>query len=365
MKKLLAVTLPLLALLVGVAGFASLRASKPKASPVDVAEKIWNVATQQAQPQRLSPSLTLYARVDSNRVSTLSAAINADVLAVPALEGARIKQGDLLVKLDAREAQLLLVQRQAALAEIRSDLENELQRYENNRRQLVHEQQLLELTGRDVARAAQLATRDMGSAARLDEARQAQARQAMAVANRRLAIDEHKSLKAALLARLQLANAQLQRAQLDLQRTLVKAPFDGRIADILVSVGNRVQPATPLLKLIDTANLELRAQIPGRHLATVRNELHNGHYIQALARVDGALIRATLRRLSAEVKRGSGGADALFELTRSDAEKLELGRTIELELSPGSCRKCHPLSRPQHCMVQILFTCYESSACTA
>jgi len=333
MKKFLTLLLPVLVLLAGAGGFAALRASKPKAHPLEVAETIWNVTTQPAVVQRLSPSLTLYAQVDSNRLSTLSASVSADVRAVPALEGARVSMGELLVELDDREARLALAQRQAAVDEIRADRANEQQRYDNNRRQLLNEQRLLRLIGRDVERANKLATRDMGSAARLDEARQSQARQAMAVTKRELAIAEHSTLKAALDARLNLANAQLQRAQLDLERTRITAPFAGRISEVQVSVGNRVQPGTPLVRLVDTANLELRAQIPSRHLATVRDELQRGSLLQARATVDGHSIQAVLKRLSAEVKQRSGGADAIFEINDGQSEQLELGRTVELHLS--------------------------------
>ena len=333
MNKALAIVLPILVLLAGAGGFAALRASKPQARPVEVTEKIWNVTVQPAVAQRLSPSLTLYARVDSNRVSTLSAALSADVLAVQALEGARVEQGELLVELDDREARLTLAQRQASLDEIRPELVNEQHRYETNRRQLVHEQQLLSLIGRDVERANKLMSRDMGSAAHLDEAKQSQARQAMAVTQRKLAIAEHASIKAALQARLNFAEAQLQRAQLDLERTRITAPFSGRVSSVQVSVGNRVQPTAPLLRLIDTANLELRAQIPSRYLATVRYALQHGEAIHARTTVDGRTITALLKRLSAEVKQNSGGADAIFEIADGQAEQLELGRTVELHLS--------------------------------
>jgi len=333
MKKTLKIVLPILVLLAGVGGFFVLFVSKPNAQPVDVTEKVWNVTVLSAKSQRLSPSLTLYARIDSQRVSTLSATLSADVLSVPALEGSSVEQGDLLVELDDREARLVLAQRQAALDEISHDLANEQQRYENNRSQLVHEQQLLKLIARDVERASQLATRDMGSAAGLDEAKQSYARQSMAVSQRQLSITEHSNLKAIWQARADNARAQLERAQLDLQRTRISAPFSGRVSTVEVSAGNRVQAGVPLLRLIDYANLELRAQLPTRHLATVRNALSQGRVIEARSTVDNRSIFAVLKRLSAEVKQGSGGADAIFEIKEGQAQNLELGRTVELHLS--------------------------------
>ncbi len=322
--------LPLVLLLAGAGGLAALALTRPEPGPLQAREKVWVVAVAPARPQTLSPSLTLFARVDSPRAATLTAAVNADVLEVMALEGREVHSGELLVRLDELDARLSLVQREADVAELKAELDSELRRHENDRAALVHELSLLELARRDVARAQNLATRDLGSAARLDEARQAEARQALSVDSRRTAIDEHASRRSALLARIARAEALVEMSRLDLERTRVRAPFTGRIAAVQIATGDRVRSGDRLLSMFDASALELRAQVPTRYLARLRESLASRRPVTALARVDGREVRATLDRLGAEVERGRGGADALFTVDSASGQGLELGRTVEL-----------------------------------
>jgi multidrug efflux pump subunit AcrA (membrane-fusion protein) len=325
--------LPILLLALGAGGLAALALTQPQPQPLEAREKAWIVKVASAEPRTLSPILTLYARVDSPRAATLRAPVTADVLEVPALEGAEAAQGSVLVRLDDRDAQFIVSQREADVAEAEAELARELSRHANDRRALEHEKRLLELARREVERAEQLATRDLGSASGLDASRQAEARQALAVDDRRTAIAEHTSRKAALDARLARARALLSRAALDLQRTRVTAPFGARIASVQVAPGDRVRAGDALLTLFDAERLELRTQIPTRYLPVLRESLSARRTIRARAEVDGETVIAVLDRLGAEVTRGRGGTDALFTIEEPSRPTLELGRTLELAVS--------------------------------
>lgn len=307
--------------------------SRPKPPAVEIQEKVWIVAVMSARPQRLNPSLTLYARVESPRSATLRAAINADVIEVPAREGDNATAGDLLVKLDPSDVQWQLAQREADVAELRAEIDNEDLRVATDRAALRHESTLAELAQRAVERAERLATRDLGSAALLDEAKQEAARQSMSMDNRRFAIAGHKSRIAALHARLARAQSLQAMAQKDLQRTQIRAPFDARIAAVSVAPGDRMRIGDPLADVFDPQTIELRAQVPNGYLASLRAGLQTGHPASANAMVDNAGVRARLDRLSARIEPGRAGADALFSVDQEAANTLELGRTVQLSVS--------------------------------
>jgi multidrug efflux pump subunit AcrA (membrane-fusion protein) len=132
----------------------------------------------------------------------------------------------------------------------------------------------------------------------------------------------------------QVARAQALRdaAALEVERTVVRAPFAGVITATLVSPGDRVRPGDPLLGMYDTGAREVRAQIPMRHLVTVRAALAAGADLTGSARV-GRRQQATLHlaRLAGRVMPGSGGVDGLFGIG-PDGDWLTLGQTVEIDL---------------------------------
>jgi RND family efflux transporter MFP subunit len=147
--------------------------------------------------------------------------------------------------------------------------------------------------------------------------------------SRELAIRQHESVMARLESRLRQAEAVRNRSELDLARTKVTAPFDGRIGKVSVSIGDRVKNGELLVSVYDTSALEIRAQVPTASLPLVRQSLLENRPLTASTRVDGIWVEAVLDRISGEVRAGSGGTDALFKIGE-DSPWLPLGRTVEL-----------------------------------
>ena len=328
-SRIVRIALPLLILAAGIGGMTALVKSKPEREPLGIEERSWPVAVAAVAPGTATPQLLLFALVDSPRVTHLSSAVTADVDAVEVLEGQRVGVDDRLLALDDREIRLVLAQRDAEMAGFEADLEHEALRHRNNRVALKHEEELLVLARREVARARDLAERKVGSQASLDLVRRDEERQMLSVELRRLAIREHDSRRKQIEAQLARARAQQSQAMLDLERTRVYPPFAGRITEVFVSPGDRVRPGDRLVTMFDSHMLELRAQIPLRHLPVVRAALDRDESLSARALVDGQEVRAELHRLTARVDRGSGGADGLFRVTQGSTW-LQLGRTVEL-----------------------------------
>ena len=328
-SRIVRIALPLLIVAAGIGGMTALVKSKPERETLGAEERSWPVAVMPIAPGTVTPQLLLFALVDSPHVTRLSSAVTADVKAVDVLEGQRVGLDDRLLALDDREIRLVLAQRDAEMAGFEADLEHETLRHRNNVAALKHEEELLVLARREVARARDLAERKVGSQASLDKVRRDEERQMLAVEQRRLAIREHESRRKQIEAKLARATAQQSQAMLDLERTRVYPPFTGRITEVFVSPGDRVRSGDRLVAMFDSGLLELRAQIPLRYLPVMRGALERGERLGARARVDGQEVHAELHRLTARVDRGSGGADGLFRVT-GDGAWLQLGRTVEL-----------------------------------
>ncbi len=322
---------PLLILLAALLAFAALYATRPRSSPISPVEKAWPVAVETVRPANLQPRLTVYGRVETPRNATLTAAVAGDVNKLRVREGQNVRLDELLVEIDDSDYRLALAQREAELAEIEAQVEKENERYETDLASLEYEKSLLNLSRRAVRRAKELADTSVGSQAQLDEARQAEARQALAVTQRKLDIRNHSIRLAELEARRSKAQALRNRALLDLERTRISAPFAGRISRTEVATGDRVRVGDQLLEMYDTQALEVRAQIPTRYVNLISEALADGQRLQVTGTFGQRNIRAELDRLGGQVRRGSGGLDGLFRIT-AGAELLQVGRTLELAL---------------------------------
>ncbi len=74
----------------------------------------------------------------------------------------------------------------------------------------------------------------------------------------------------ALVAQLEGARALVEQAERDLRNTVVRAPFDGRIVGVTISVGQLVGPLKPLFTLIDTSQWYVIADFRETELGRIR-----------------------------------------------------------------------------------------------
>jgi RND family efflux transporter MFP subunit len=327
MKKIRRIILPLLVIAVGIAGYVLLRSSAPVDQPLEPSERVWSVNAVSVARKQLSPTLRLYGRVESPRETHLRAAVSADVQELMVLSGQNVRNGELLLRLDDDDVSLLLRQRDADVSEIEAQIESEKRRHAADLTALTHERMLYQLAERSLKRAERLAKTQVGSQARVDEAQQALRGQALALAKRQRVLQDHPSRLAQLHARLKRATAVRDMVRRDLRHTGVMAPFDGRITAVHVSPGDRVRPGDRLIDVYDTNFVEIRTQVPNRHLPVLRKSLLAGSEVTALMQFEGRSIRLALDRLAGKIEKGQGGVDAFFSFL-DETQDVELGRTV-------------------------------------
>jgi len=311
--------------------FMGLKNSKPEHNVMEKTEKIWRVETVPVLFQQRAPEITIYGRVETPRVATLTSALIADVIKVNVLEGTEVSNGDVLIELDNTDAYLLLEQRRAELAEISATISSENVRFKRDQNLLENEKQLLQLADNAVVRAKKLEKARLASQATLDDAHAAKQRQYLTLKQLEHDITEHPARLAQLQARKKRAQALLSQAQVDLERCHIKAPFTGRISKLDIAIGDRVREGDNLLSIYDLTNLEVRAQLPGRYITQLRNMMGNKQALVATADVDGRELDFSLERFSGEVRQDSGGIDGLFSLL-GNSQALSLGTFVELRL---------------------------------
>lgn len=307
---------PLLVLAGAVIIFAGFKLTAKVSEPLRVREQTPVVSVQVVMITTASPTVKIFGQVEAPGISVLTAGVEADIIAVNVLEGDSVSLGQEMIVMDAADADLEVLQRQAELAEIEALIASDKIKLRADKDALVAEELLLALAHKAVERADRLARSQAGSFASLDLARGDEQRQLLSVAGRQQAIDDFVARQQQLRARADKATAILKRAMRDRRRTRVTAPFAGRITEVMVAIGERASRTTRLIELYDESNLELRAQVPSVYVAGLRRAFAAG---QAVAAEINAIwddsdkrMPLTLHRMSARVGEQQGGVDAFF-----------------------------------------------------
>jgi len=323
-KKFTGLLLLLLSLFLGFI----MVATGPSAEPLEKTERAWPISVISAAPVDLPPTLLTYGRVESKQVARLNTNISAPVSEVLVREGDRVREGDLLIQLDAMEGELTLNVAQAnhnrnvailASVNTESELANTL---------TSQYQELNNISQSKLGRSLDLNSKRMISDALLDEAKREASQVNITLQQHLSLVANYPNRIAQQQASVDESEARLERAKLDLQQTQIRAPFSGRVIQSSVSKGDRVLAGATLIEIADYSGLEIRASVPSEIAFRLNQVMLQAQDVHASATVDGSKLNFILDRLSGDVKSGQSGIDVFFK--SSAGEALDIGRVLNL-----------------------------------
>ncbi len=340
MIKARKIALPIAVLAIGVGTFAYLKSTAREQPAAEIKERVWRVEVKEAAPRTLTPTLTLYGQVETPKRLKAAAPAASIVDDVVVKEGDRVTKHQLLVRLDERDFLPRLNQTRAEVAELRALIASEDNRYRSDQKALRHEEELLALARAEVERNKALQKRKLGAESALDRARQDAARQALTVTSRRYSIDDHRARQEQLQSRLKRAEAQMQEAELAYERSSLRAPYDGIVASVAVTAGDRVKQSDILLEMYSLDDLEVRARIPAPYQEELLRAQGEGRRLTGGAERGGGEIKLRLDRVSGQAS--PSGVDGLFRIDQG-AALLRTGQVLRFQL----------LRPPQHNAVPV------------
>jgi len=323
---------PALLIVIGaVVVTVALIATRDRSAPIERPERAWSVDVKQAKRETLRPTLELFGSVQSPQNAQLSAGVDGLVMAVNVLDGQSVATGDALMLLDDRDVRLDLQQAEADLREVQAKQRFAKIRLERSREALKREEELLQLTETRQKRAQDLQADGLLSQSDLDTTAENLKRQQLAVNQAQLTAEEVEIQLTELSAQASRARALRDQARLDLERTEVRAPFDGVVSDLAVSQGDRVRADDELMRLQNPAAIEVRTQIPARYAEVVTQGLAAGQGMSALVQNGESSITGELTRISGQTSEASGGVDSFVRFS-SPPRTLRLGSTVRVYL---------------------------------
>ena len=228
MNRIFRVAAPIMVLSAGIGAYAALHATKPPPEENDELPRVHSVFVE--------PVRTVDARLDVSTQGEVRPRTEVDIVAQVAgrvvavspefTEGGRVTPGTTLVTIEDTDHRLALGEARAAVADAELGLQ---QAY----------------AAADVARR-QLGNKSDPTPLALHEPQIAQAQ-----------------------ARLDAARDRLAQAELNLERTRVALPFDGRVMTTSVDVGQYLAPGTPIGRAFATDVVEIRLPFTDGQLASL------------------------------------------------------------------------------------------------
>jgi membrane fusion protein (multidrug efflux system) len=217
------------------------------------------------------------AYVNAARVS-ISTNVPGRVVELRVHDNQRVRKGDLLFKLDDRPFQYKLDEARAKLSNSKLQIEALKATYRQKQSDLRSAEDTLAYEKRESERQTRLLSSGISSQAQVDRAVHARdaASQAVAAAQQQIAstvanLGGDPSIDPIKHPSVQQAQAELDRAELDLSYTTVYAPDDGVVTQVeRLQVGDYVNAASPVFALVATHDLWVEANFKEVQLAKMR-----------------------------------------------------------------------------------------------
>ena len=253
--------------------------TEPVAEPMSAVRKSAAlVETLIVQRDTYRPQLVVLGTVTAAQDITLSPRVRGQVIDISSdfVPGQTVKQGDLLVKVEAADFENALAIRQSELEQTQASLKIEEGRRDLAEKELALLEDTLQATNRDlVLRVPQIAS---------------------------------------IRAEIKAAEAAVEQAQLDLSRTEIIAPFDAQILRRSVNIGSQVGPGDELARLVGVDEYWVMATVPVRSLKWMQFQEEDGVSSTVVLRNPGVWPAGTYR--DAKVSRMIGTLDSETRLAQ-------------------------------------------------
>jgi HlyD family secretion protein len=190
-------------------------------------------------------SSTKAGSVRSRQIADISVEIAGTIVAIHAREGASVKKGAPLISLDRRDAEAALAVAKKELASAEAMLAETKARWDD--------------AVREHKRLQELRKNEAIAQAQVDQAE--------------TTVKVTTAAHGAAESRVELQKAAVARAQLNLDKCDIVAPFDGVVAQLVVEVGEWALPGKMAMKLLDPTRLYIRAEIDEVDIGSIKEGL--------------------------------------------------------------------------------------------
>lgn len=289
----------------------------------EIAETATTVRVVTSSPQTFIPRVIGYGTVEPSRTLDAIAQVSGRVIYISPnfKRGDFIEEGDVIIKLSPEDYELEIAEAETDIASAQVDLEELAVTLETQKKSLEISKAVLELEQRELERQKELLKRNVSSNQRVEDQEAVVLQQRSDVQDLENEIALNPVQRKALEQAKRKNEVRLQTAQLNLERTTIRAPFDARVSEVNVEIDQFVSSGSTIGELdgIDAADIDV--QISPANMSGFANLAFPGQ----LDTEEGIMrARRELNRLSAIVRVGSVG-----DATTWDARLKRVSDTVD------------------------------------
>lgn len=257
--------------LLGVALLWWSTANRPPPDTVAAAERRMPVAYVAAAPRTFTPEVSGFGEVAPARVWTAVAQVSGRIAHVHPdfVRGGVVREGDVLVEIARDDYELAVARAEADIRSAEARVDEILLSEATTAASLAIERAALILAERDLARVTALSETGATSRALVETKEREVLAQRLKVRSQEGALDVLPAQLDAAEQAVAVARTSKQAAELDLARTVVTAPFDGRVAAADVEFSQFVGVGSLMGSIDGVAAAEIDVQMPPRLMAAL------------------------------------------------------------------------------------------------
>ncbi|WP_439124445.1 efflux RND transporter periplasmic adaptor subunit [Marivita sp.] len=266
------------------------------------------VSTAIVTTNTMAETVSVFGEVVAGRESAVAARVGGVAQEVPIRVGDQVAHGDVLARLDTELLEIELAQAEAQIAIAQAGISVSEAR--------------LDRAEKAFRRAETLRQNSTIAEAQLEE--------------RASDFAEARGAQQEAQARIQASRNALEQARYRLDNAVVRAPFDAVILNVATEVGQFIPAGSQVATLIDTAALEIEANVPARFVSALRAD----QTVTATTDI-GDTVSLVLRAILPTEFAATRTRPVRFALADHDAA-IAVGQTVTLDV---------PISAPREVLV--------------
>lgn len=250
--------------LLGVIIFVLMKGEYSEPKQQAIAEVARHLRVIEVPQVVLVPQVVCYGVAQAADVWSAVAEVKGRVVEVhPELKaGAIFRKGQQVLKIDPAEYELHIAELHAEIAETKSQQARLAAEEDNLRASLEIERSSLTLAQRDLQRLESLTESSSVTRSEVDRKKREVLAQQQSVQSLTNSLNILPAQRESLVATLAAKEANLELAELDLKHTTITAPFDCRVGDLNLEVGQFLSTGQVLFEAFGVDVTEVQAQVP-------------------------------------------------------------------------------------------------------